>query len=280
MRDIRVGVVGMGVMGTEIACVCAIGGYAVSGWAFDDAEADKAKARIERMVSRGIVDESERKAILEAVRISTSYDVFAGCALVIESVLERQEIKESCYAKLEEVLDSSAIIASNTSSLGIEDLCAKLQHKERFIGIHFFNPPTMMELVEVISQPLSSDSAIEFAIDFVKNVNKTSVFVKDSPGFIVNRVLLAGANQAIRILEEGLASPQDIDEAMKLGAGFKMGPIKMADLVGLDVQYHASKSLYDRTGDEAFNPPAILKKMVDEGKLGRKTRQGFYKYGL
>lgn len=280
MRDIRVGVVGLGVMGTEIACVCALGGYAVSGWAFDDTEAEKAKSRIERMVTRGITDEAERKAILDSLKIDTSFEVFKDCKLVIESVLERQDIKESTFAKLEQVIDQKTIIASNTSSLGIEDLCSKVEFKDRFIGIHFFNPPTMMELVEVISQPLSSTESIDFAIEFVKNVNKTSVLVKDSPGFIVNRVLIAGANQAIRILEEGLASPHDIDEAMKLGAGFKMGPIKMADLVGLDVQYHASKSLYDRTGDSAFKPPEILKKMVEEGKLGRKTRQGFYKYGL
>ncbi len=280
MRDIRVGVVGLGVMGTEIACVCALGGYAVSGWAFDDAEAEKAKSRIERMVTRGITDETERKAILGSIKIDTSFDVFKDCKLVIESVLERQDIKESTFAKLEQVINKNTIIASNTSSLGIEDLCAKVEFKDRFIGIHFFNPPTMMELVEVISQPSSSSESIDFAMEFVKNVNKTSVLVKDSPGFIVNRVLIAGANQAIRILEEGIASPHDIDEAMKLGAGFKMGPIKMADLVGLDVQYHASKSLYDRTGDSAFKPPEILKKMVEEGKLGRKTRQGFYKYGL
>ena len=282
------GVIGFGTMGSEIALLGACAGLDVQ--VFEPSqEIVKANtvrlAKVARMIARDpkffaadALAEGEREGTLARIRQASSLPGLGGCSVVIEAVPESLELKAKIFGELAPHCAPTTLLATNTSSISITELAAKLPQPERFIGMHFFNPPSAMQLVEVVPGLDTAEDNVARAMELAKLLGKKAIRVKETPGFVVNRVLVAMMNEAIRLHEEGIASIQDIDEAMRLGANFPVGPFKLADLVGLDVLEHASQVIYGELGLEKFRPPHSLKSLVRAGRLGRKTRQGFYKY--
>jgi 3-hydroxybutyryl-CoA dehydrogenase len=283
------GVVGFGTMGSEIALLGACAGcevtvYSRSAEAFETGKTRLAK--VLRVLARdpkffaadAVADDAGRDAVLARLTHTTELTQLAGCDAVIESVAEDLALKQQIFAVLGEACAADALLCSNTSSISISQIAQAASNPQRVVGMHFFNPPTMMQLIEVIPGSATSDAAVERAVALSERLGKRPIRVKETPGFVVNRVLVALMNEAIRLHEDGAASMEDIDEAMKLGAGFPLGPFRLADLVGLDVYAHTCGSIYRELGEEKFRPPALLKQLVAAGRLGRKTRHGFYKY--
>jgi 3-hydroxybutyryl-CoA dehydrogenase len=285
----KLGVIGFGTMGSEIALLGACAGMAVEVYepiAEVVGRNSKRLAKVAKMLARDtkffaakqLADDAGRDGVLARLSYHTSLDGLAGCTAVIEAVPESFELKHRIFSDLAAHVGEDALLATNTSSISITELGAKLPAPERFVGMHFFNPPSAMQLVEVVPGVHTSEEVVGRAFGLSKALGKKPIRVKETPGFVVNRVLVAMMNEAIALHEEGIADIHDIDEAMKLGAGFPVGPFKLADLVGLDVLEHASKVIYDELGHPKFRPPQSLKKLVRAGRLGRKTRHGFYKY--
>ncbi len=278
----RVGVVGFGLMGHGIAQVSAQAGYQVivreTEQRFIDAGFKRVDASLERLVKGGKVSEADAKAARGRITTTTQVQSLAHCQLVIEAVTEDLAVKKALYAELDRVAAPDTIFASNTSSMTIAELAATTKRPDRFAGLHFFNPPQVMRLVEIVRAISTSDSTIETLRGFVAKLGKTGVVCKDTPGFIVNRLLIPYLNAAVRALEEGVASAEEIDEAVKLGLGYPMGPFTLMDYVGLDTQYHASNVLYDEFRQPDQAPPPLLKRMVLAGHYGRKSGRGFYRY--
>jgi 3-hydroxybutyryl-CoA dehydrogenase len=285
----HLGVVGFGAMGSEIALLGACAGLKVT--AFDKFPEALEKgtirlARVLKLLSRDqkffaadrIADDAGREAVLSGLATTSELSGLAGCDFIIEAAPEIPELKQSILTELCSLVSAEAIIASNTSSISITELASATSCPERVVGMHFFNPPTAMGLVEVIPGEATAEDAVGAATELAKQLGKRPVRVRETPGFVVNRVLLAMMTEAIRLAEDEVASIPDIDEAMKLGAGFPMGPFKLADLVGLDVIEHACDSIYRGLDDPKFRPPELLRQRVRDGHLGRKTREGFYKY--
>ena len=216
--------------------------------------------------------------MLARIHPATRMDGLAECDYVIEAAPEMLELKQAVFSELSKHCRPDALLATNTSSIGISEIAASATHPERVVGMHFFNPPTLMQLIEVVAGLNTGEAAVEAALGLAKALGKTGIRVKETPGFIVNRVLTAMMNEAITLLEEGVASMEDIDDAMRLGAGFPLGPFKLADLVGLDVYTRVCDTIYQELGREKFRPPFTLRQYVRAGRLGRKTKQGFYKY--
>ncbi len=278
----RVGVVGFGLMGHGIAQVTAQAGYQVivreTEQRFLEAGFKRVDGSLERLVRGGKLSEGDAKAA--RARISGTMDLrsLARCQLVIEAVTEDLETKKALYQDLDPVATPETIFASNTSSMTIAELAAMTKRPDRFAGLHFFNPVQVMKLVEIVRAITTSDATIETLRSFVAKLGKIGVVAKDTPGFIVNRLLIPYLLAAIRALEEGVAGADEIDEAIRLGAGYPMGPFTLLDYVGLDTTYHAANVLYDEFKDPAMAPPPLLKRLVLAGRYGRKTGRGFYTY--
>ena len=278
----KVGIIGCGTMGSGIGQVCAQSGYQVVVMEKDQETLKKGFLLIESFLDKGIekgkVSEEEKRSILDRIKGVSEYNDFHDCDLVIEAVFEDITIKREIFQAIDKVCSGHAIFASNTSSLSIIDLASATKRPEQVLGLHFFNPVPLMKLLEIVKTLVTGEEILEICKGFGKSLGKTVIIAKDTPGFIVNYLQLPFRLNAIRMLEAGMATREDIDAAATLGLGHPMGPLALQDLVGLDVTYAASFSIYKETGDPVFQPPVLMKKMIAAGWLGRKTGKGFYEY--
>jgi 3-hydroxybutyryl-CoA dehydrogenase len=278
----QVGIIGAGTMGQGIAQTIAEKGYDVILLDQTEEELERAKTGMELSLDRRLVKwgitEAEKKVILSRIVLTTDIDDLRKCGLVIECVWEQFEAKVDVLQELEKVVGPDAIIASNTSTLSLTEIAAQTEHPERVIGLHFHYPPERRELVEVVRGLQTSDAAFERAFEFVKNLGKTAIQVYESPGYVTSRLMLPLINEAALILAEGVASAEDIDTAMKVGYGFHLGPLEIADQFGLDSVVDMLKALFFETADPRYRPAAYLRKLVRAGHIGVKSRQGFYSY--
>lgn len=266
-----IGIVGCGQMGKGIAEVCLLANYKLVLY---DSFANVAEKAIQS-ISEKYKHKSSLVNVISNVQIAASINDFSDCDLIIEAVKEDYEIKQDLFRNLSKI-NQYAILATNTSSLSVQRISQTVSSLSRFIGLHFMNPPLVMPLVEVVPINSTSSETINQIIDFCKSINKTVIKSQDQPGFIVNRILLPMINQAIYALEQGLSSAEDIDTAMKLGANFPMGPLALADFIGLDTCLAILQNLYNDGKNLTFPPSELLYKKVKEGKLGRKTKHGFF----
>lgn len=275
----NVGVIGAGTMGQGIANAFATAGYNVTvcdikiEWAQNGI--NKIGAKLDKLVSREKIT-AEKAEGIKANLTTGEYKDLADCDLIVEAVLEKMEIKKDLFKTLDEICKEDCIFGTNTSSLSVTEIANGIKHN--VIGMHFFNPADRMKLVEVISGENTPVETKEAIIEYSKSLGKTPVEVAEGPGFVVNRILIPMINEACFIYQEGLASVEDIDTAMKLGANHPMGPLALGDLIGLDIVLDVMEVLYTETGDPKYRPCTLLKKMVRAGKLGQKTKQGFYSY--
>ncbi len=278
----QVGVVGAGQMGSGIAQVCAAAGRTVVMCDRDDAALERGLATIrkslERLQSKGKLSGEEVAAILARITTSTSLEALAAADIVIEAVSEVESLKNAIFTDLDRLCKPEAILASNTSSLSLTRLAAVTGRPERVIGMHFFNPVPVLQLVEVIRALQTSSEVFASVTELAVGIGKVPVDVKDAPGFVGNRILLPMINEAIFCLQENLASAEEIDTVMKLGMGHPMGPLALADLIGLDTCLSIMEVLYDGFKDSKYRPCPLLTQMVDAGYLGRKSGRGFYTY--
>ncbi len=278
----NVAVIGAGTMGHGIAEVVAYNGMNVllkdiSQDLVDDGIA-KVDAILQERVDKGKMSEDQKAEILGRITGTTTYDGFEDVDVVIEAATENLELKQKIFQELDEVCPSKTILATNTSSLPVSAIAAATKRPRKVIGMHFFNPAPVMKLVEVVPGMETSRETIDAIVDLSEKCRKLPVVVKESPGFLVNRLLMPMMVEAVRALDEGVASARDIDLAMKAGAGMPMGPFEVADLVGLDVVLHVSEVIHKETGDPRFAPPPRLRNMVRAGRLGQKSGRGFYEY--
>jgi 3-hydroxybutyryl-CoA dehydrogenase len=278
----KIGVIGAGQMGSGIAHVSALAGFEIK---LNDLSPDRIKAGIAtingnmaRQVSRKRITEEERQAALARIAPAETLDAFSDCDLVIEAAAEKEDVKRTIFATLCPVLKSDAIIGSNTSSISITRLASSTDRPERFIGIHFMNPVPLMELVELIRGIATDDATFDTTKQFVTKLGKTIAVAEDFPAFIVNRILLPMINEAIYTLYEGVGNVEAIDTAMRLGAHHPMGPLELADFIGLDTCLSVMQVLHEGLADSKYRPCPLLVKYVEAGWLGRKTQRGFYDY--
>jgi 3-hydroxybutyryl-CoA dehydrogenase len=283
MAEIRtVGVLGCGLMGSGIAEIAAKAGFQTRVREVEQAYADKGLAAIrkslDRAVEKGKLEAATRDEVLGRIHMTTALEDLADCDLIIEAVTEDLQIKNDMFRTLDGVCGEHTVFASNTSSLTIADMAAATSRPERFVGLHFFNPVPVMKLVEVVRPIATSEEAYRTAFDFARRIGKEPVEAKDTSGFIVNRLLVPYMLDAIRCLEQGLASTEDIDKSMSLGTGYPMGPFVLSDFVGIDTLYRIAEIMFDEFRETRFAPPPLLKRMVSLGYYGRKTKRGFYDY--
>lgn len=277
----KIAVIGSGTMGTGIAQSMAAYHQVVVRDINPDAlknAMEKIKKGYEKNVSKERMTKEEMEKAISNITLSPNIEDIKDCDLIIEAATENPKIKKSIFAELDEVCQEKTILASNTSSLSITDIGQATKRPEKVIGMHFFNPVPLMKLVEVISGQKTDAKVKETIINLAKEIGKTPVEVEEAPGFVVNRILIPMINEAIGIYAEGVASKEDIDTAMKLGANHPMGPLELGDLVGLDIVLAIMEVLYSEFADPKYRPHPLLKKMVRAGLLGRKTKEGFYKY--
>ncbi|WP_114943278.1 3-hydroxybutyryl-CoA dehydrogenase [Microvirga calopogonii] len=277
-----VGVVGAGQMGSGIAHVCSLAGLNVR---LNDLSEDRINAglatingNMARQVSKGVITDADRQAALERIKPARTYDDLSVCDIVIEAATENEEVKRKIFTNLSPSLRPDALLATNTSSISITRLAAATDRPERFIGIHFMNPVPVMQLVELIRGIATEDHTYESAKEFIAKLGKTSTVSEDFPAFIVNRILLPMINEAIYTLYEGVGSVEAIDTAMRLGANHPMGPLQLADFIGLDTCLSIMQVLHEGLADSKYRPCPLLVKYVEAGWLGRKTKRGFYDY--
>ncbi len=281
--DIRtIGIIGAGQMGSGIAHVCALAGYDVRLEDVDAKAIEHALSitdrNLARQVSRGRISEGDKAAAMKRIKTSTQYDMFADCDVVIEAATEKEEIKREIFKKLLPNLKPAAIIASNTSSISITRLAAATDRPGRFIGMHFMNPVPVMTLVELIRGIATDEGTFHAIRELAVKLGKTPVAAEDFPAFIVNRILLPMINEAVYTLYEGVGTVEAIDTAMRLGANHPMGPLELADFIGLDTCLSVMQVLYEGLADSKYRPCPLLVKYVEAGWLGRKANRGFYDY--
>ncbi|HYT29134.1 MAG TPA: 3-hydroxybutyryl-CoA dehydrogenase [Actinomycetota bacterium] len=282
--DVRkIGVVGCGVMGSGIVELAAKAGFAVTFVEVDDERIALGRERFEgstaKAVDRGKLTSEERDASLARIAGTTDIADLADADLVIEAATEALDVKLEIFRRLDELTRPDVVLATNTSSIPIAELAANTKRSDRIVGMHFFNPPPVMGLLEVIRALTTSDEAVDLARGVGERMGKTTVLAKDRAGFIVNFLLLPYLNSAVRMLDEGFATREDIDAAVKLGLGHPMGPLELTDLIGLDTALHVSNVLFDEFKDPIYAAPTLLKRMVTAGFLGRKSGKGFYDHG-
>lgn len=278
----KIGVIGAGTMGNGIAQVCAGAGLQVAMIDVNDAAVQRGLATIdgnlERLIKKDRLAAADKPGILARIHGGTDYAALRDADLVIEAATENLELKLRILRQVDELVGPDCVIASNTSSLSITQLAVVVRNPQRFIGMHFFNPVPVMGLLEVIRGLQTADATHALALDFAQRVGKTAVSVKNAPGFAVNRILVPMINEAIFVLQEGLASAADIDAGMQLGCNHPIGPLALADLIGLDTLLAIMQVLYDGFDDSKYRPAPLLKEMVAAGRLGRKSGQGFFAY--
>jgi 3-hydroxybutyryl-CoA dehydrogenase len=277
-----VGVVGCGLMGAGIAQVSAQAGLVTWVAEVDQAALDKGLGRIKKFledgVAKGKVTAEDKDKVLGNIKGTTKLDQLAPCELVIEAAVENLEVKRQVFAALDAAVAPDAVLSSNTSSLSITEIAAKTKRPDRVLGLHFFNPVPLMKLVEIIRALTTSDAAFQRAQGYVTQIGKTPVLCQDTPGFVVNRLLVPYLLDAVRVYESGIASKEDIDNGMKLGCGYPMGPLTLLDFVGLDTTYYIANIMFEEFREPRFAAPPLLKRMVLAGHLGRKSGRGFYEY--
>lgn len=276
----KVGVVGCGLMGSGIAEVAATRGFPVVVREIDQAAVDRGRARIEKSLERAVskekLSEEDRDAALGRLTFTTEVSDLASSDLVMEAIVEDLEVKNDLFRELDRICGERTIFASNTSSLTITDMAAATDRPDRFIGLHFFNPVPVMKLVEVVRTIATSDETFDRAFDFSRKLGKAPIAAKDNSGFVVNLLLVPYMLDAIRQLERGVASIEDIDTGMVLGCGYPMGPFTLCDFVGIDTLYKISEIMFEEYREERYAPPPLLKRIVSMGRYGKKTGKGFY----
>jgi 3-hydroxybutyryl-CoA dehydrogenase len=278
----RVGVVGLGAMGAGIAQLAIEAGYETVGREVTQELGEKARERIAHFLGRKVDKEhmtaGERDGALGRLALTTDLADLADCDVVVEAIVEELGAKLELFAELEGIVRPDAILATNTSALSVTEIAAAVTTPERVVGMHFFNPAPLMPLVEIVRAELSSDDAVEAAFGVGEQLGKRPIRCHDTPGFVVNRVLIPLLNDCIRVLDEARVTPEDLDTAMTAGAGWPMGPCTLVDLVGIDVHVHASEALYEKVREPRMAPPARIVAMKNAGLLGRKSGRGFYTY--
>jgi 3-hydroxybutyryl-CoA dehydrogenase len=278
----KVGVVGLGTMGSGIAQLCVQAGVPTVACESTRELAERGKGLVERQLARSVekqrLTEEEKQRLLGLLEPVDDVAALAGCDLVIEAVFEDLAVKHDLFGRIEAVVAAETVLATNTSALSVTEIAAPLEHPQRVVGMHFFNPAPVLPLVEVIRGELSSEAAFDTAYAFAERIGKDPIACGDTPGFVVNRILIPVLNDAVRVLEEGTASPEDIDKGMRLGTGWPIGPLALIDLIGIDVHVHVCEALWSAFRDPRFAPPPRLVRMVKAGLLGRKSGQGFYRY--
>jgi 3-hydroxybutyryl-CoA dehydrogenase len=278
----KVGVVGLGTMGAGIAQVSVQSGFDTIGREVNEELGERGRATIDRYLSRGVVrgrmTEADREQALGRLTLTTELAGLADCDLVIEAVLEQLDLKRAVFAELDRITRPDAVLATNTSALSVAEIAEATERPDRVVGMHFFNPAPVLPLVEIVRAPLSSDAAVEAAFDWAERAGKQPVRCNDTPGFIVNRILIPLLNDCVRVLDEARVEPADMDKAMTNGTGWPLGPCALIDLIGIDVHVHASEALHGKLGEPRMAPPERLLRMQEAGNLGRKSGRGFYEY--
>ena len=276
------GVVGLGAMGAGIAQLAVEAGLETVGHELERSRADAAGERIAhfltRKVEKGQLEQGARDAAVARLRLTTELSDLADCDVVVEAAFEDLAVKHELFRALENAVAPDAILASNTSALSVTEIASVLERPERAVGMHFFNPAPLMPLVEIVRAERTADDVFETAFALGATLGKTPIRCNDTPGFVVNRVLIPLLNDCVRVLDETGVTPEDLDAGMRFGAGWPMGPCALLDLVGADVHVHASEALYEKLREPRMAPPPRLVRMLKAGKLGRKTGEGFYTY--
>ena len=278
----RVGVVGLGTMGAGIAQVCAQAGVETLGREVSEELAERARERIAHYLGRGVekgrLSPEERDAALARLTTTTELADLAGCELVVEAVVEELDAKRQLFRELEDVVGPEAVLATNTSALSVTEIASATERPERVVGLHFFNPAPVLPLVEVVRTEAASEDAVETAYAFAERIGKRPIRCADTPGFVVNRILIPLLNDCVRVLDEAGVTPEDLDTAMTAGLNWPIGPCALIDLIGIDVHVHASEALHSALGEARMEPPPRLVEMRDAGRLGRKSGRGFFLY--
>jgi 3-hydroxybutyryl-CoA dehydrogenase len=282
-REIRrVGVVGLGTMGAGIAQVCIEAGVDTVGREVSAELGEKARDRVghflTRKVEKGQLEQSARDEAMARLELATELDALAGCDLVIEAAFEDLEVKHELVRVLDRILAPDAIVATNTSALSVTEIASVSERPQQVVGMHFFNPAPLMRLVEIVRAQRTAEDVFEAAYAFAGRIGKEPIRCNDTPGFVVNRILIPLLNDCVRVLDEAGVTPEDLDKAMRFGAGWPMGPTALLDLVGTDVHVHASEALWEGLREPRTAPPARLVAMAKAGKLGRKSGEGFHRY--
>jgi 3-hydroxybutyryl-CoA dehydrogenase len=278
----KVGVVGCGLMGSGIVQVAASAGYGVVVREVDRRLLDKGIARVDKFLSgaveKGRVTEDDRRSTMERITGTLAQEDMRECDLVVEAATEDLELKRRVFAELDAICRPHAVLCTNTSSFSITELGGLTSRPDKFVGLHFFNPVPIMKLVEVVRGISTSDDTIRTSMEWVRSLGKHPILAQDGPGFVVNRLLIPYLLDAIRVLETGAAAREDIDEGMRLGCGYPMGPLTLVDFIGLDTTYYIATRMFEELKDARYAAPTLLKRMVAAGLLGRKTGRGFYDY--
>jgi 3-hydroxybutyryl-CoA dehydrogenase len=278
----KVGVVGLGTMGAGIAQVCVQAGVETVGREVSEELAERARERIAHYLGRGVekarLTAEESDAALARLTTTTELADLAGCELVIEAVVEELEAKRELFRELESVVAPDAVLATNTSALSVAHIASATERPERVVGMHFFNPAPVLPLVEVVRTEAASDGAVEAAYAFAERIGKRPIRCVDTPGFVVNRILIPLLNDCVRVLDEAGVTPEDLDTAMTAGLNWPIGPCALIDLIGIDVHVHASEALHSGLGEARMEPPPRLVELRDAGHLGRKSGRGFFVY--
>jgi 3-hydroxybutyryl-CoA dehydrogenase len=282
-REVRkVGIVGLGTMGAGIAQVCVQAGIETVGREVSAELGERARARIDHFLARGVekgrLTAEEKDAALERLVTTTDLGDLAACDLVVEAIVEDLAAKVELFGELEGVVRAEAVLATNTSALSVTEIARGTERPERVVGMHFFNPAPVLPLIEVVRTEVASDDAVETVFAFAERIGKQPIRCQDTPGFVVNRVLIPLLNDCVRVLDEAGVTPEDLDKAMTTGVNWPIGPCALIDLIGIDVHVHASEALHAALGEERMAPPERLVRMRDEGLLGRKIGRGFFAY--